>query len=437
MSARILIEVGIGETRGALIEDGRLTALAVERGSGFDPGADIVLGRVGAHLARMKAHEVALPGDVAALCPTRDKRRLDEGRSLIAQIDRAAHGRKGPRVTTDAALAGRFLVLRPGKTGVGLARGTKDAPGLTKRWAHLAKADGILLRPAILDAEADWVEAEADRLRAHWRAIEAKARETKAPALLAADLSPLLRLLRDAPARCRIEIDDATEAARLRGVLPPDLAAGIAVHRDASAIFALDDVDAQIAEALETRIERPNGLALCLEPTEALTAIDVDVGGTSDLAAACRRAADEIARQLRLRRIGGQIVVDFPRLGTEDARRKLAEHLRARLAGDPEPVEFGGPTRLGLIELARRRSGPTLAELLGTLRGGFVASPATEVREALRHALTEARARPGRPVSMAVSPGAKRRLEADDALLLDEFRRRTGVALDLKETGGD
>jgi Rne/Rng family ribonuclease len=435
MSARVLIEVGIGETRGALVEDGRLIALAIERDAAFDPGADIFLGRVGAFHSRMKAHEIALPDDVMALLPASDGKRLAEGQAAIVQIDRAAHGRKGPRVTTDIAIAGRYVAFNPGKAGVGLARGTPSAAGLTKRWAHLAKGGGLRLRPSIDQAEPAWIESEAARLDADWRDIEARARETKAPACLAADLQPVRRLLRDAPARCPILIDDAGEAATLGkalATLAPDLAAGLSVHRERTAIFALEEVDAQIAQALEARIELANGVALSIEPTEALTAIDVDVGGAEDLEAACRSAAAEIARQIRLRRIGGQIVVDFPRLSKEAQRRKLAEHLRDRLARDPEPVEFGGLTRLGLVEFARRRAGPTLGELLGTPRAGFVPSAATEARAVLRRALAEARARPGHAVVAATPAGAKRRLDGEDGALLDDFRRRTGVALDLK-----
>jgi len=433
MSARALIEVGIGETRAALVEDGRLVELAIERGPAFDPGADIVLGRVLEVSARMKTAKIALPGDGVGMLGLKNGRRLAEGAAILVQIERAAHRLKGPRVTTDIALAGRFLFYRPRQRGIAFARGFAESAALAKSWAKLGKLGGFTLRAPIEGADPSWVEAEIATLKARWQRIETEAARTKAPAMIEEDFGPVLRFLRAAPRLERVLIDDAAEAARLKSMLAPDLA-GIVEH--AGDLFVADEIDAQIAEALASRVELPGGLAIAIEETEALVAIDVDVGAAVDLAAACKRAAEEIARQIRLRRLGGQVVVDFPRLAKADADKKLVEALRKALARDPEPVEFGGRTRLGLVEFRRRRRGPALGEILGRTPRSYGPSLATRLRELLRQGLRDARARPGSPIALVAPAELIARLEGADAPLLDGLRRRTGVEIRLQARDG-
>jgi len=433
MSARALIEVGIGETRAALVEDGKLVALAAERGPDFDRGADIVLGRVLEVSARMKMAKIALPGEAVGMLGLKEGRRLAEGAAILVQIERAAHRLKGPRVTTDIALAGRFLVYRPHQRGIAFARGFAESAALGKSWAKLGKLGGFTLRAPIEGTDPAWVEAEVAKLKARWQRIEAAAKSAKAPAMIEEDVGPVLRLLRDAPKLERVLIDDAAEAARLKSMLAPDLA-GI-VER-AAGLFVDDEIDAQIAEALASRVELPGGIAIAIEETEALVAIDVDVGAAVDLPTACKRAAKEIARQIRLRRLGGQIVVDFPRLAKADADKKLVEVLREALARDPEPIEFGGRTRLGLVEFRRRRRGPALGEILGRTPRSCGPGMATRLRELLRQGLRDARARPGSPITLAAPDDLIRRLQGADAPLLDDLRRLAGVDITLQARDG-
>lgn len=437
MSALVLIEVGVGETRAALAEDDKLVQLAIERDDGFDRGADIFAGRVKSVSTRMKTAEILLPGPIVGMLPLKGGSRPVEGQAVVVQIDRAAHRLKGPRLSTDIALAGRFIIYRPHQRGIAFARGLAESSALARRWAKLGKLGGFTLRPPIEHANETAVEAEADELMESWRRVEAKAASAETPMLLHADDGPVLRLLRDAPKVERILVDDTTAAAKLKAELAPDLARLVAPWRGQGSIFAEADIGDQIAEALATRIELPGGTALSVEETEALVAIDVDVGGEVDLPAACRNAAEAIARQIRLRRLGGQIVVDFPRLASPAAGKKLLDAFRALLARDPEPIEFGGRTRLGLVELARRRRGPSLGEILGQARStGFVPDTDTALHALLRGALADARARPGVPLSLSAPAALILRLEGRDAPLLDELRRRTGIAVELRATSG-
>jgi Rne/Rng family ribonuclease len=285
---------------------------------------------------------------------------VSEGQEVLVQIRRQAEG-KGPRVTADVALSGVFLLYRPR---------ARVALNAEERAAALLPGVGFSLRPAAVDASDQELLDEAGRLREGWAAIEARAGAVRPPALLAAPPEPLPRLLTEhfRPDLTRIVLGDRVlllEARRwLEQWLPRRLESFAERLEHLPDAFEATGAGEQLEEALGRRVSLPGGGSLIIEPTAALTAIDVNGAGRPlevDLA-----AAREIARQLRLRRIGGTVVIDFVDLDSRRERAQLDASLRQAFAGDPAAVQLYPMSPLGLVQLSRQRLGATLAELLDT-----------------------------------------------------------------------
>jgi Rne/Rng family ribonuclease len=246
-----------------------------------------------------------------------------------------------------------------------LAR-TKEASAQRTRAAALFPEAGVTLRRAAASASDAELLAEYARLQARWRRIEAAADAAAPPARLGPADDPLHRLLLDwlAPGPERIVVGDQATLVRARAWLAewqPALEGRLVSLPDA---LEATGAMAQLEAALEPSVPLAGGGSLIIEPTAALTAIDVNGGGRRPLDANLA-AAPEIARQLRLRRIGGTVVIDFVDLTSRPARARVLDALRAAVADDPEPVQLFEMSRFGLVELSRRRSGPSLSEMLG------------------------------------------------------------------------
>jgi Rne/Rng family ribonuclease len=236
---------------------------------------------------------------------------------------------------------------------------------LRARAQRLFADTGVMLRRGALQASDAELLAELARLQDQWRQIEGAASAATAPARVHA-IDPLQRLLLEqlSPELERIVVGDQATLVRARTWLAkwqPALADRLVSLPDPLEAIGVAE---QMEGALQPGVPLAGGGSLIIQATAALTAIDVNGGGRRALEANLA-AAPEIARQLRLRRIGGTIVVDFVDLPARSARARLLEALRTALADDPEPVQVFPMTRFGLIEISRRRSGPSLAEMLG------------------------------------------------------------------------
>jgi ribonuclease G len=366
---------------------------------------------------------------------------------------------KSAVLTRDIELPGRRLVLAPRRSGIALSRAIRDADE-RRRLSEIASAllagqenigeggsgggeggsGGLILRSAAAGAAPETLAAEFARLAAHWRGIAAEAGRARPPALLHDAGAPLRRLLwRHAPAGLdAIFTDDAGALAALRGLCAeawPELAARLALWREPEPLFARDEVEAQIETARAARVPLPSGGWIAFGTTEALTAVDVNAGRASGQdAAAARRvnaeAAAEIARQLRLRAIGGLIVVDFITASGRAALSEAAAALRAGLAADGESTHIEVAGRTGAVVLTRQRRGPSLTERLTRAcpvcdGHGRLARPETVGRAALRRAERVAAAAPGRPLVIAAAPETIAWFEGE-ADLLASLRRRSG-----------
>ena len=340
------------------------------------PVGDVFLGRVRAVDRDLNAAFIDCGLDRDGYLDRRDApgkgplaKRLQEGQPLLVQVRRAAEGGKAMRLTTRIALAGLHLVLRPGQPGIGpTADGQGHPPGiaaLSARMAKLVPAGGIELRPSAVDASDAELVAEADRLRALCPGIQRQTDGQRAPIRLHGGGAPAVRLLHGLMALSlgRIVAGDPATLARLRQHLEawaPGLVEGLALAPDP---FRSSGAAEQLQAALEPEVELAGGGRLIIEPAAALVAIDVDGGGRQALEVDLEAAA-EIAHQLRLRRIGGTIVVDFVDLTTKPERARLLSAVEVAFRADPAPVQVLPMTAFGLVQIRRQRLGPSLAEQL-------------------------------------------------------------------------
>jgi len=329
---------------------------------------------------------------------------------------RDAYGRKGPQLSRRLTLAGRYLVYAPYGGRVAVSRQIEDETArnrLLDLAGRLADGgEGFVVRTAAEGADAAGIAAEVPLLRAAWQALCEAREAADAPALLHGEPGPIERALRDHGRpdieAIRIEYGPGLEAAQaFCRRFAPDLLERLNAHRGEVPLFSAHGIEDAIAGALERRVTLPSGGAIVIDQTEALTAIDVDsarYSGGGDPAGAAfatnLEAAAEIARQVRLRNIGGLIVVDFIHADDEAQWDRVLGVLAQGFADDRNPCRVLGRTAGGLVEMTRRRRREGLRETMfvrceaceGTGLERRPATVAAEIFRALRH---DAHALPG------------------------------------------
>ena len=308
---------------------------------------------------------------------------LPQQKALV-QVMKEPTGNKGPRLTANITLPGRYLVLMPYGKGVKLSRRIADENERSR-----LRALAILIKPPgmgiLVRTEADGKAEEAimedlEFLQKQWESIQYQANYAKPPILLNRDDDFIQRVLRDVYSAevNTIVVDSPAGVKRVKqqlmnwsGGRSPQ---GVFIdhHREPQIILEYYRVNAAIREALKPRVELPSGGYIIIEPTEALTVIDVNSGSFTRSATAREtvlwtntEAATEIARQLRLRNIGGVIVVDFIDMDSHRDRLKLLEHFNQSLKGDKARPQIAQLSELGLVELTRKRQGKNIYELFG------------------------------------------------------------------------
>jgi len=439
-----LIEFSPGETRAALVDgQDRLIEMQVER-----MGEREIVGSI--HLGRVTRVE---KGIGAAFIEFWDKepgflgkaKTVTEGQSLIVQVIRAAGGAKGAVLTVNPILAGRYLSLDAMRPGIHWPRGKWEGDR-TEMAALLEEIapDGSGLAPGPLAAamDQDVLQAEADRLAAAWREIGEKAAASKPPLVLRDAPALADRILREAHGP--VVMDDPKSFSRAKAAADrdmPDLAAALELYKGKTTLFEETGVEEQLDEALSPRVGMPGGASLVIEETEALTAVDVNMGGSggrmqSDNAMrnANEAAAREVARQIRLRNIGGLIVVDFISMKNKAHRKQLVELLRREMRDDPVRHDVLGMTPAGLVEITRQRTGRPLASLFARpARRAMRRLPEAQACAALRATLR--RPWSGKTI-LAADPAIVEALEGTLAPALEEVNRRLGLALELAAEPG-
>jgi ribonuclease E len=309
---------------------------------------------------------------------------LSPQQQVLVQVMKEPTGTKGPRLTGNISLPGRYLVLMPYGKGVSLSRRIKNE-GERNRLRALS----ILSKPAgmglLVRTEADGKPEEniiedLEFLQKQWEKIQQEANSVKAPALLNRDDDFIQRVLRDMynDEVNRIVVDSENSVKRVKKQLNDWSASrhpkGVVIecHQGQTSILDYFRVNAAIKEALKPRVDLPSGGYIIIELTEALTVIDVNSGSFTHSATSREtvswtntEAASEIARQLKLRNIGGVIIVDFIDMDSRRDKLKLLEHFNRVLKSDKAAPQIAQLSELGLVELTRKRQGKNIYELFG------------------------------------------------------------------------
>ncbi|MGV2829023.1 Rne/Rng family ribonuclease [Myxosarcina sp. GI1(2024)] len=309
---------------------------------------------------------------------------LEPHQRALVQVMKEPTGNKGPRLTGNITLPGRYLVLMPYGRGVKLSRriSVENERSRLRALAILVKPPGmgLLVRTEAEGKAEEAIIEDLEFLQKQWESIQYQANSVKPPALLNRDDDFIQRVLRDVYSADvnTIVVDSPAGVKRIRqhlmnwsGGRSPQ---GVFIdhHREHQPILEYYRVNAAIREALKPRVELPSGGYIIIEPTEALTVIDVNSGSFTRSATAREtvlwtntEAATEIARQLRLRNIGGVIVVDFIDMDSRRDQLKLLEHFNKALKGDKARPQIAQLSELGLVELTRKRQGKNIYELFG------------------------------------------------------------------------
>ncbi len=475
MIDEFLIDAGPRRRRIALLEQGRLLELYLSVPGDRHPER-IIVGRIKTLQADLDAAFIDIGEGREALLPARDaavkrgtpiSRAVHEGENVIVQVKREAEGEKGARVSARLRLTGKAMVFLPLGHDAELSSRIKN-PDQRRRLQTLARAlldhhgGGLILRSGAAKYDDAALAGEADDLYRRWQAIQTAAAAAKPPLLLDPGDDPMAAILRDhaGPSLRRIRVEDNALARELQVARSDDWPV-IELHDGAGPLFDEFDLEAQIDSALATVVALPSGGRIIMEHTQALTAVDVDSGqggnpgGNGDPARLAREsnteAAREIARQLRLREIGGRVVIDFIPMRGKGEVTALLKKFQGFLDQDPGGVHLGRMSELGLVELTRRRRQPALAqrltEVCAPCAGSGLRPTARYVADnLLQRILRESHAAKGRAVAARASAvvvadlggpngeiltalahdrGCRVQLTVDPALALDEFEVTT------------
>ncbi len=396
MTEEILINVTPQETRVAVIQQGVVQEVLVERGSARGFVGNIYMGRVVRVLPGMQSAFVDIGGARAAFLHVADiwghrqdgaegkpiEKLLAEGQDLMVQVVKDPIGTKGARLSTQASIAGRLLVYLPQESHIGISQRIEDE----EERLHLREKLKLLLPPetsggfivrTMAEAATDReLAADIDYLRKLWNDIQDKARGAAPATLLYQDLNLSLRAVRDIvnDDTSRVLMDSRETFQKVQAFaleFTPNVAPRIEHYAGERPLFDLYGVEDEIEKALARRVDLKSGGYLIIDQTEALTTVDVNTGGfvggrsfDDTIFKTNLEAAQVIARQLRLRNLGGIIIIDFIDMDSEEHRNAVLNEFRKALARDRTRMTVNGFTQLGLVEMTRKRTRESLAHVL-------------------------------------------------------------------------
>jgi ribonuclease G len=424
MSEEVLINVTPQETRVAIAGAGVVQELLIERAASRGLVGNIYVGRVARVLPGMQSAFIDIGLERAAFLHVADiwgrgeqpiEKVLAEGQPLLGQVLKDPIGTKGARLSTQVSIAGRLLVYLPDDPHIGISQKIGDENGraaLRERVRELLPPDekgGFIVRTLAETATEDELRADIAYLRQLWGAIRERSLGAKPPLLLYQDLSLAQRVLRDMVSAdtSRVVIDSRENHQKLAAFADkymPQVRGRLEHYTGERPLFDLYNVETEIEKALSRRVELKSGGTLVIDQTEAMTTIDVNTGGfvgsrnfDDTVFKTNLEAAQAIARQLRLRNLGGIIIIDFIDMESVEHRNAVLDELRRGLARDRTRVTLNGFTALGLVEMTRKRTRESLAHVLcepcPVCAGrGEVRTAHTVCYDILREILREARA---------------------------------------------
>ena len=475
MSTAVFASVTPYETRVAVREDAALVELLIERTAERSIVGNLYKGRISRVLPGMQAAFVDIgldrdaflyvddvaealeeeglePGELPSTLPIQDV--LREGQEIVVQVTRELGSTKGPRATSYVTLPGRYLVLLPHSSHIGVSRRITDAAErerLRSLLAEVAPAGGVIVRTAGEGHDRSDFLADFAVMESMWRHIQRRTEEVRAPCLLHSDLDLVMRAARDlvGPQLTEFWVDDTDAYQRVVEFLDrvqPELTRRVKLYRRQLDLFEAFGIDAEIELALQPKVWLRSGGSLVINQTEALVAIDVNTGryvGSDDLEDTVFRinleACREVSRQLRLRNLGGIVVVDFIDMEEEAHREELLEEFRKVLARDRARVLVSPVGPFGLVQLTRKRTERSLERALTrpcpTCDGlGRVKSPETVCLEIRRSLLRESATREASEFTVRAHPDVVKALGGELRGVLTELKERFGLTVRLIES---
>jgi len=447
MKREIIVNSSIVETRVAVLEDGVLVELLIDDSKNKSIAGNIYKGRVLKILPGMQAAFVDLGLAKDAFLYVRDifedveefeqiltigeedesgeplseesrssfsrgrrpqasiEEILKEGQEIVAQVAREPLGTKGARITSHITLPGRHLVYMPTEQHVGVSRKIEDEAERSRLKQIIEEInpqrEGVIVRTAGVGKEKAEIEADLEFLRSLWKKIKDKAETLTAPAVVQQDLDLIFRIFRDLFTKevVRLVVDSPTEYERCLEYaesLHPDLKSHLFLYTEDEPIFKSFGIEREIEKALRHKAWLKSGGYIVLEQTEALVSIDVNTGkyvGKHDFEETVLKtnleAAREIARQVRLRDLGGIIIIDFIDMARQESRDRVLQDLKEALKPDRSPTNVSLLSELGLVEMTRKRVRQGLNKALSascpTCSGlGYVRSTPSIAHQVLR-----------------------------------------------------
>lgn len=396
MTEDILVNVTPFETRVALVAQGAVQEIHLERSIQRGHVGNIYLGKVVRVLPGMQSAFIEIGLERAAFMhiadvrenrservlgttPTPIEKLLFEGQSLMVQVIKDPLGSKGARLSTQISIAGRMLVYLPHDPHIGISQkigSEEDRQALRLRVQSLIPSDekgGFIVRTQAEGASDEELLADINYLRKLWSSVQQSARTHPVTSLLYQDLTLAERVLRDmtTPATGQILVDSRSTCATLKNwaeIYTPSIADKINHYSAERPLFDTANIEEEIIKALSRRVDLKSGGYLIIDQTEALTTVDVNTGGfvggrnfDDTIFKTNLEAAQAIARQLRLRNLGGIIILDFIDMEDEGHRQAVLAELNKALAMDRTRVTVNGFSQLGLVEMTRKRTRDSLA----------------------------------------------------------------------------
>ncbi len=493
MKREILISSTPQESWVALMEDDHLVELMLDRPDQGRLVGDIYLGRVEAVLPGIQAAFVDIGTEKAGFLHVSDlvqdeddddedgeegnggnggggngrrrrsrrlppiQEQLSRGDTVIVQVTKEPIGTKGPRLTAQVSLPGRFLVFMPFSTHVGVSRKI-DQREERARLRQIARevipegSAGVIIRTVGEELTQAKFEGEFQRLNATWEKIRRRAESSKAPALVHREARLISGVIRDlfSDKFDALVVDNPqvhNEIVQYVRSVDPDLLDRVRLDRDRIPLFDRFQIEEEIREAFQRKVNLPSGGYIIVEPTEALVSIDVNTGrftgkGRKDPEETILRtnldAAREIARQLRLRDIGGIIVVDFIDMESQENRDRVIHELRSHLGRDRARTKAFAVSELGLVEMTRQRVRPSLFQTLTRacdhcLGSGRVFTSPTVLRRVERSLKRAAASGEERAIRVRIHPEVALHVMEEEPDFLTRLRGSGGLELELQD----
>jgi ribonuclease G len=401
MSEDILINITPQETRVALVLQGAVQELHIERTLSLGLTGNVYLGKVVRVLPGMQSAFIDIGLERAAFLHVADiwdarshdntspappltliEKMLFDGQSLTVQVIKDPIGTKGARLSTQISIAGRMLVYLPQDTHIGISQKIENEAerellrARVQRLLPPEEKGGYIVRTMAEDASDEDLQADIDYLRKIWSAIGHASRSKPSPSLMYQDLNLAQRVLRDfvTDDTTSIQVDSRENYLSMKefaSAYTPGELSRLQHYTGERPLFDLYGVEEEILRALGRRVELKSGGYLIIDQTEAMTTIDVNTGGfvsgrnfADTIFKTNLEAAHTLARQLRLRNLGGIIILDFIDMGNVEHRAAVMSELKKALARDRTKISISNFSALGLVEMTRKRTRESLAHIL-------------------------------------------------------------------------